>query len=112
MELRHKKGVLMDTAHHLHHVGLILDAAGKEWPESYYVMITRGAENCEGSKPTSRHFTFKAFDLRTKHLPPQVDRQELLDRIMNRLGPDYYGYYRRIETNLGVVEWIHLQLDR
>ena len=112
MEIDRKDGVKLDTRHfHQYHTGRIFKAIEEEWPD-YPIIITRGCEDCPGSKKTSKHFKFKAFDFRTKHLPPEVDRQELLDRIMKRLGPDYYGYYRRIETDKGVTEWTHIQNNR
>lgn len=106
MKLEIKPGVLLDTRHFANpYVCRIIQFAGEEWPQT--VTITRGCEDCIGSKPTSKHFQYCAFDFRCRDLPPDVDRPALLRRIMDRLGPAYYGYYR----SNAVTEWIHVQFN-
>ncbi len=118
IEVKIKEGVLFTTDHFEPGVARIITVAGEEWPEGYPIVITRGAEDCPGSKPNSRHLYFEAFDLRSKHLPATVDRNDLLKRIMAQLGPHYYGYWKN-EPNNGskimapnsFVEWFHFQFN-
>ena len=107
-----KPGVRIIPCHfYQYHVGQILKAVEAQWPEeSDLIVITRGAEPCPTGKPNSKHLTGKAFDFRTKHLPPEVDREALVKRILNEslLGMDYWGYFKRVNG----VEWIHLDYRR
>lgn len=84
----------------------IIWIASQEFPED--IVITRGCESVPGGHPRSLHLVSQAFDLRTRHLPPPVDRQALLDRILARLGPGYSGYV----GNRDGVEWMHIQWNR
>ena len=107
-----KPGVLLLPCHfYQYHVGLILQAVEAQWPEeSDLIVITRGAEVVPTGAPRSKHLIGKAFDFRTKHLPPEVDREALVKRILNEslLGMDYWGYWKKTE----VTEWMHLGYQR
>ena len=48
--------------------------------------ITSGSEGVHRSG--SKHYTNAALDFRTKHLSPE-DRQRLVTRVRENLGPDY-----------------------
>jgi len=106
-----KPGVLLLPCHfYQYHVGLIIREVEACWPEeSDLIVITRGAEEVPTGATHSRHLIGKAFDFRTKHLPPVVDRNELIERILDNLGEDYYGYFKRTEQG---VEWIHINYCR
>lgn len=81
----------------------------EEWEDSWPDMVvTRGKEQCPGGKPDSRHLIRQAFDFRTRHLPISVDRNALLNRVINSLGWRYYGYYMKTKEG---VEWIHIQFN-
>jgi len=88
------------------------------WPEeSDLIVITRGAEAVPTGAPNSKHLPPKprAFDFRTRHLPPEVDREALLNKIMGDppMNKGYYGYYRKIQDKLGNwIEWFHFQFNR
>jgi len=112
-----KPGVILWPAHfYSYHVGLILRAVENNWPEeSDLIVITRGAESCPTGKPDSKHLIGKAFDFRTKHLPPEVDREALLHRILGDppMNNSYYGYFKKIQDKAGNwIEWLHFQFDR
>lgn len=108
-----KPGVLILPCHfYQYHAGLILRAVEEQWPESSdLIVITRGAEKVPTGAAHSKHLIGKAFDFRTKHLDPVIDRESLIKRILNDslLGLDYYGYFMRTEQG---VEWIHIQYNR
>jgi len=108
-----KPEVILWPAHfHSYHVGRILKAVENNWPEeSDLIVITRGAEPVPTGAPHSKHLIGKAYDFRTKHLPPEVDREALLHKIMGDppMNNGYYGYFRRTEQG---VEWIHIQFCR
>ena len=108
-----KPGVLMLPCHfYAYHVGQIVRAVEDQWPESSrLIVITRGAEEVPGGADKSKHLVGKAFDFRTWHLDPVVDREALVKRILNEslLGMDYYGYYKMSDQG---VEWIHIQYNR
>ena len=112
-----KPGVLLLPAHfYQYHVGQIIRAVEDQWPEeSDLIVITRGTESCPTGKLDSKHLIGKAFDFRTKHLPPEVNREALVKRILNEslLGMDYFGYFKRVPDGKGgFVEWIHIQWNR
>ena len=112
-----KPGVILWPAHfHSYYPGLILRAVEFAWPtESDLIVITRGAEPVPTGAPNSRHLWGEAFDFRTKHLPPEVDRGALIEKIMNGslLGKDYYGYFRITpDGGDGFIEWMHIQHNR
>ena len=112
-----KPGVLMLPCHYYqYHVGQIMRAVENNWPEeSDLIVITRGAEAVPTGAPHSKHLVGKAFDFRTKHLPPEVDREALLHKIMGDppMNAGYYGYFRKIQDKAGNwIEWFHFQFDR
>jgi len=108
-EVRKKPGVLLTSDHFRYHTGRIVTAFCEEWPSDIIAVITRGAEDCPGSKKNSRHFDGKAFDFRARSLPPEIDRNKLLHRVMDKLGrPDYFGYYKEND----VTEWFHIQNNK
>ena len=112
-----KPGVLLLPSHfYTHHVGLIVRAVEDQWPESSdLIVITRGAEQVPTGATHSKHLIGKAFDFRTKHLDPIIDREALIKRILNDslLGMDYYGYFKRIPDGKGgFVEWLHINYNR
>ena len=108
-----KAGVLFRPQHYIFPpVGLILQIACVFFPAGFPVWITRGAEECEGGKPNSKHLVCCAFDIRTRHLPPTVNRKIILAKMQAALGHEYYGYYKRYVNEWGnVVEWIHFQYN-
>ena len=107
-----KPGVLLLPCHfYQYHVGQIIRAVEDQWPEeSDLIVITRGAEQVPTGATHSKHLIGKAFDFRTRHLPPDVDREALVKRILNEslLGMDYWGYWKKNE----VTEWMHLDYRR
>lgn len=107
--------VILDTRHSKPEVARINYVVGEEWPTKpdgtkYDAIVTRGAEEAPGGKKDSRHMKYQAKDYRTWHLPESIDRQKLLDKIMARLGSEYYGYYgKREEKNGTITRWFHIQ---
>jgi len=82
------------------------------WPVEYPVWITRGAEECKGGKPNSKHLVCCAYDFRTRHLPPSINRKIIVSKAQASLGHEYYFYYRSYANEHGsVVEWIHGQYN-
>ena len=100
--------VCLTAGHFRPDVAAIISAVHDQWPAGVPIVITRGAEQVPGGKASSKHLTSRAFDFRTRHLAGGVSRQTLLDRIMARLGPGYYGYFGQTER----AEWIHIQCNK
>ena len=112
-----KPGVLLFPCHfHQYHVGQIMRTMENNWPEeSDLIVITRGAEAVPTGAPHSKHLVGKAFDFRTKHLPPEVDREALLHKIMGDppMNNGYYGYFKKIPDGKGgFIEWMHIDYRR
>lgn len=107
-----KPGVLLRPQHFIFPpVGLIVQVACVFFPTGYPVWITRGAEECSGGKPNSKHLCCCAFDFRTRHLPPTVNRKVICSKMQVSLGHEYYGYYKSYIQRGEVVEWIHFQYN-
>jgi hypothetical protein len=108
-----KQGVVLRPIHFLYApVGLIVQIAYVMFPAGYPLWITRGAEECPGGKPNSKHLICCAFDFRTRHLSPAVNRKALVSKMQVALGHQYYGYYKIYVNNAGTtVEWIHFQYN-
>jgi len=103
-----KEGVLLRQEHFLFlPVGLIIKAFIVCTPPEYPVWITRGAEDCPGSSPTSKHPQGCAFDFRTRHFVRTVNRDEIVQKMQAGLGPQYYIYYKKNT----MAEWIHAQYN-
>lgn len=103
-----KEGVLLRPEHFLFlPVGLIIKAFAVCSPSEYPIWITRGAENCPGSAPTSKHLIGCAFDFRTRHFIRTVDRDEIVLKMQAGLGAQYYIYYKKNS----MAEWIHAQYN-
>ena len=99
-----KPPVVLTPGHFRPEVGRIITCLAEEWP-GQEIVITRGAEYVSGGSANSRHMKSQAFDFRTFNLLKNVDREQLLERVMARLGPGYYGYY----GNRDGVRWYHIQ---
>lgn len=69
----------------------------------YPLTITAGSDGTH--LPTSRHYTFEAVDLRTKHLAPE-DKAKLQLRLLAVLGPQFSVL---LEDEGGPQEHLHLQ---
>lgn len=109
-EIKYKESAMLTTEHYSLPMARIVLTVARFWPLGEYMMVTRGTEEVSGGSPTSKHLEGQAFDFRTRHLPSEISRQNLLDKIMGVLGSDYYGYYKRYEREDGyIVEWIHIQ---
>jgi len=103
-----KEDVLLRPEHFLFlPVGLILKAASVCYPPDYPLWITRGAEPVEGGAVNSKHLICCAFDFRTRHLAPEINRNEIVERMQKGLGPMYYLYYKKTVR----AEWIHCQYN-
>lgn len=114
--VRIKPGVKISPRHFsVYPVAHIVAVVAEIWPSESSdgaVVITRGFEDCPGSKVQSRHKPpfFAAFDFRTRNLAPEIDRRHILRLIQRALGPEYYAYYKRyVDAADQVVEWIHVQ---
>ena len=104
-----KKGVIWTVKHQKCSIKQILTAADRCYPPDYDITITRGCEKAKGGKKTSKHLYPKcdAIDLRTRDLPAEIDRQDIVYEMQKILGSDYYGYYKKRQG----VEWIHFQYN-
>lgn len=105
-----KSDVLLYPEHfYQYHTGLILKAFSEAWPiKSLPIMITRGAEDVPTGARLSKHLICKAFDFRARNLPGDVDRNLIIKRALEILGPDYWGYYKKTD----ITEWFHIQWNR
>jgi len=108
-----KQGVILRPTHFNYApVGVIIHVAYSFFPEDLDIWVTRGAEECKGGKPDSKHLICCAFDFRTRHWPKSINRKLIVSRMLVALGPQYYGYYKKYIDNGGnVVEWIHFQYN-
>ena len=107
-----KLGVLITEAHWDRPMARLIHAFCGEWPvKSTPVTITRGCETCPNGYPMSKHLfpVCKAFDFRARSLPKDINRQLIVDRVLDRLGiAEYYGYYKKLENG---IEWFHFQYN-
>ena len=108
-EVKVKEGVLLKPGNWNYHTGLIIKYFAEAWPcKNLPIVITRGSEQCPGGAAMSKHLVCKAFDFRAKHLPGDVDRQTVINRALELLGPNYWGYYKKND----VTEWFHIGFMR
>lgn len=68
--------------------------------------ITSGSDGRHSLKPLSRHYTFEAVDLRTKHLPDSASKRELQLQLQVELGPQFTVL---LENEGRAQEHLHLQ---
>ena len=110
-EIRVKEGVVLSTLHFWTSAPLrIIRAADESFPEGFPLWLTRGCEQVKGGAPKSSHLIFEALDFRTKHLPPKINRQEIADKMQEKLGPKYYVYFKTVVSYRKYwtwIEWIH-----
>jgi hypothetical protein len=112
-QILQKKGAELSPLHWKRpEVCSIIQAADACFPPGYDLVITRGMEPCTGGSLTSCHLwpLCAALDFRTRHLPPEIDREKIVRRMMVFLGAEYYTYFKIVKMANGQKkEWIHCQ---
>ena len=112
--IRIKKGVILHPNHFKKEIARLVTAVHIVFPPNVDLIITRGSESVPNGKLTSKHLMGCAYDFRTKHLPPNIDRHKLVRKIQQGMsGCDYYWYYgQRVGNDGKLIEWIHGQYNK
>jgi len=93
-------------------IGKIIHAVDIVFPPDVDIIITRGCEKVPNGKDSSRHLfpICSALDIRTKHLPKEINREAMAVKVQRGLGPLYYVYAGLIIPEEGNhIEWLHTQ---